>query len=91
VDAGVGMNELVVADTAMYWSNSFKVVSRQQSERRNRRIGSEGHDIITYWDLLSEGTVDKRILRGVRSSMDVATGILQEIKAGKKLRTVLNT
>lgn len=91
VDAGVGMNELVCAADAVYYSNSFKVVSRQQSERRNRRIGSEHHDRITYWDLLSEGTVDKRVLRGVRYSMDIAAGILEELKQGKKLSRVLNT
>ena len=89
VDAGVGMNELIVADTAIYYSNSTKVVSRQQSERRNRRIGSEIHRSITYYDLLTEGTIDKHVLSCVKRHMSLATTILNELKQGRKIRNLL--
>lgn len=89
VDAGVGMNELVVADTAVYYSNSFKAVSRQQSTRRIRRIGSEHHRVITYWDLVTEGSVDPLVLASVQSCMDVATVILEKLKRGQKVSKVL--
>lgn len=90
VDAGVGMNELVVADTAVYFSNSFRVVSRQQSLRRIRRRGSERHSSITYYDLVTEGTIDEPLLRGVERSMSLATTILTALKKGQSLRAALS-
>lgn len=90
VDSGVGMNELIVADTSIYFSNSHKVVSRQQSMRRTRRIGSEHHERITYWDLISEGTVDLPILRSVQRSMSLATDILSKLKKGMPIRSILS-
>lgn len=91
VDSGVGMNELVVASDAVYFSNSTKVVSRQQSELRTRRIGSEHHNQITYWDLISEGAIDGAILGNVKSSMDTAQYILDQLKNGVPLRRAIHT
>jgi len=89
VDSGVGMNELTVADTAVYFSNSHKVVSRQQSMRRIRRRGSEIHKQITYWDLITEETPDLMILRSIQKSMSVAQNILTQLRKGVPLRQVL--
>lgn len=89
VDKGVGINELIVSDVAVYYSNSLRVVSRQQSMRRNRRKGSEIHKSITYYDLVSENTVDVKILASVRKNMDVAQSILNDLKAGNSLRSIL--
>lgn len=88
-DSGRGMNELIVADSSVYFSNSFKVASRQQSERRTRRKGSEIHTRIDYWDLVTEGSVDKHILRGVRTRMDIATAMLAELRKGKSPSEIL--
>jgi SNF2 family DNA or RNA helicase len=90
VDAGLGMNELIVSDTAIYFSNSFKVVSRQQSMRRTRRKGSENHKIITYYDLVTEGSIDLEVLKSVQSSMDLAQSVLNKLKQGASLREVLH-
>lgn len=90
VDSGMGMNELVVADTAVYFSNSHKVVSRQQSMRRIRRHGSQRHKVITYWDLISEGTIDRQMLSNVQRSMSVATWILDHLKRGRSLKSILS-
>lgn len=89
VDAGVGMNELVVADTAVYFSNSYRVVSKDQSMRRIRRIGSERHDLVTYWELISEGTVDEKIIHSVSNAMSYASSILRALKNGKPLRSLV--
>ncbi len=91
VDSGVGMNELVVSDTAVYYSNSFKVVSRQQSMRRIRRKGSEIHKTITYWDLVTEGTVYERILKDLRNNISTADYILSRIREGHPISTILTT
>jgi len=89
VDSGVGMNELVVADSAVYYSNSHKVVSRQQSMRRTRRIGSERHKAITYVDLITEGSVDEKVLECIGNKMSIATFILDQLKNGHRIREIL--
>jgi SNF2 family DNA or RNA helicase len=86
VDRGVGMNELKVADTAIYLSNSTKVVSRQQSMRRIRRMGSEVHRVITYWDFITEGTLDAHILKTVKGKMSFDQSILDGIRHGVPIR-----
>jgi len=89
VDSGVGMNELIVANTAIYFSNSFKVVSRLQSERRIRRRGSEYHKFIEYWDLITEGSTDAYIKSCVGRSINAAAYILTALQNGMKLRSVV--
>jgi len=85
VDSGVGMNELIVADTAVYFSNSFKVVSRQQSMRRIRRRGSERHKRITYYDLITEKSVDRHVLQSINNNMGFASMILSKIRQSKNV------
>ena len=89
VDSGVGMNELKVADTAIYYSNSFKVVSRQQSMRRIRRKGSENHKVITYYDLITEDSVDQHVLDSITRKFNLADFILNKIKEGKHVSELL--
>lgn len=91
VDAGVGMNELIVSDTAIYFSNSFRVVSRQQSMRRIRRRGSDIHNSITYYDLVSENSVDLPLLQSLGKSMSLATMILQQLKRGVPIRKLMTS
>jgi SNF2 family DNA or RNA helicase len=89
VDSGVGMNELVVADTAVYFSNSTKMVSRKQSEARIRRRGSEIHKRITYYDYVVEGSIDLTMLKSIRHMRAVAGYICDQLKRGKHLRSIL--
>lgn len=91
VDSGVGMNELVVSDTAVYFSNSFKVVSRQQSMRRIRRKGSQIHKTITYWDLVTEGSYDEVVLKSLKNNISVANYILSRIREGHPIQSILST
>lgn len=83
-DSGIGMNELIVADTAIYYSHSDRVMSRLQSERRIRRIGSEKHRSITYYDLVTEGSPDLKSLESVRQKTDLADFILKQLRLGKR-------
>lgn len=89
VDRGVGMNELIVADTAIYCSNSQKVVSRQQSLRRIRRKGSEIHKAITYCDLVVEDTVEMPLLKRIKGGVDFAKSITDALKHGEQIRSIL--
>jgi len=54
-----GLN-LVQASTAIYFSNSFHLEHRIQSEDRLHRIGQ--HNKVLYIDLLTERTIEARVL-----------------------------
>jgi len=77
-DCGIGMNELVVADTAIYYSNSIKLESRLQSMKRTRRIGSEQHKQITYMDIVAKGTYDEDILEALNNNQEVLEFIMDK-------------
>ena len=90
VDGGVGLNELKVASVAIYFSNSRKVLSRRQSEGRIRRRGSEIFKEITYYDLLTEDTIDVHILKSIKKSVSLADYILAEIRKGKNVSNLVS-
>lgn len=88
-DMGRGMNELTVADTAVYYSNSLRVTSLDQSMRRIRRHGSDVHKGILYVHLLAEGTVDVKIHASLQRGKNAAQTILTALKQGAGLRRAL--
>lgn len=88
-DGGRGMNELRVANAAVYYSNSWRVRSREQSERRIRRRGSEGHDHCLYVDMVTEGTIDVKIHQALKRGKDAVQGILAALKGGRGIRRAL--
>jgi len=58
--AGTGLNELVVANVVIYYSNTLKAGDRWQSEDRTHRIGLRG--TVVYYDLVLRGTCDTKLL-----------------------------
>jgi len=88
-DSGVGMNELIGAPAALYFSNSYKSISRTQSEGRTRRIGSEHHKCILYVDLLTEGTIDVPIHHDVQQHIATAQWIVSQLRKGVSLRNLI--
>lgn len=72
---GYGLT-LTSADTVIYYSNSFKLEERLQSEDRNHRIGQDS--AVTYIDLIARGTVDEKIVAALRAKKEVADVILGE-------------
>lgn len=86
VERGVGMNELRHATDAVYYSNSQKVVAKEQSMRRNRRKGSDRLSNRRYWELVTEGSVDLPLLKNINQSRSFAEYVLSGIRAGKGLR-----
>lgn len=73
---------LHAAKTVVYYSNSFKLKDRLQSEDRAHRIGLQ-HPV-EYVDYVSVGTVDQHIVRSLRNKLDVASKI-----TGDELRSWL--
>jgi SNF2 family DNA or RNA helicase len=70
---GKGLN-LTVASHAIYYSNSFKLEHRLQSEDRDHRIGQT--EKCTYYDLVCRDTVDLRVMKALKDKKDVATEML---------------
>jgi SNF2 family DNA or RNA helicase len=65
---------LTTAHTAIYYSNSYKLEDRYQSEDRLHRIGQENK--VTYIDLVAPGTVDEVILQALRDKRNIAAEIM---------------
>ena len=67
---------LTKAQTVIYFSNSFDLAVRMQSEDRAHRIGQNKN--VTYIDFIAEGTIDERIVKALRNKMDIASEVLGE-------------
>jgi SNF2 family DNA or RNA helicase len=67
---------LTAANTVIYYSNSYDLEKRLQSEDRAHRIGQTGS--VTYVDLIAEKTIDERIVKSLRNKIDIANEIMGE-------------
>jgi SNF2 family DNA or RNA helicase len=67
---------LTAASCCIYYSNSYDLELRVQSEDRVHRIGQLNK--VTYVDLISPGTVDEKIVKALRDKINVADTILGE-------------
>jgi len=72
---GYGLT-LTAANTVIYYSNSYDLELRLQSEDRAHRIGQENK--VTYIDLISPKTIDEKIVNALRSKIKIADTILGE-------------
>ena len=67
---------LTCANTVVYYSNGYDLEKRLQSEDRAHRIGQTKS--VTYIDLIAPKTVDEKIVKALRSKMDIANTIMDE-------------
>ena len=67
---------LTAANTVIYYSNSYDLEKRLQSEDRAHRIGQTGS--VTYVDLITENTVDDKIVKSLRNKINIANEIMGE-------------
>jgi SNF2 family DNA or RNA helicase len=72
---GYGLT-LTEASTVIYYSNSYDLEIRLQSEDRAHRIGQTKS--VTYIDLISPKTIDEKIVEALRGKIDIATHVLGE-------------
>ena len=70
---GVG-NNWTETDLAVYFSNSYDLEHRQQSEDRHHRYGQTRR--VTYVDLVAPSTVDERILEVLKEKRDMASALM---------------
>ena len=67
---------LTEANTVVYFNNSFDLELRVQSEDRAHRIGQTNK--VTYIDLCSDGTIDIKIRKALRSKRNIASEVMGE-------------
>jgi SNF2 family DNA or RNA helicase len=77
---GVGIG-LQAASYAIYFSRSYSLGDRLQSESRNHRGGSEIHDRITIIDLVARGTLDDDVLNALLRKEKFSDNILDRLQA----------
>lgn len=65
---------LTAASTVVYYSQSYSLETRLQSEDRAHRIGQKNN--VTYIDLISKGTVEEKIVAALKSKKDLAASIV---------------
>lgn len=75
---GVGIT-LTKSDVAIYYSCSFKLGDRLQSEARNHRGGSEIHDKVTLIDIVAKGTIDEDVREALNKKEDFANSVLDRL------------
>ena len=67
---------LTAANTVIYFSNSYDLELRLQSEDRAHRIGQKNN--VTYIDLISPKTIDEKIVDALRNKIKIADTVLGE-------------
>jgi len=72
---GYGLT-LTAANTVIYYSNSYDLEKRLQSEDRAHRIGQKHN--VTYIDFMIPETVDERIVKALRNKIDIASSVMGE-------------
>ena len=72
---GFGLT-LTASHTVVYYSNSYDLEIRMQSEDRAHRIGQK--EKVTYIDFIAEKTVDEKIIKSLRNKINIATKVLGE-------------
>ena len=73
--AGFGIT-LTAAHTVVYYSNTYDLEKRVQSEDRAHRIGQ--NTAVTYIDIVSPNTVDERVLEALTKKDKTASKVLGE-------------
>ena len=67
---------LTAGSNMIYFSNGYDLEKRQQSEARIDRIGQTKK--MTYIDIMAQDTVDERIVKALRSKVNIANKIMNE-------------
>jgi len=81
--AGYGLT-LTEATTVVYYANGFDLEHRLQSQDRCHRIGQR--NTVTYIDLITEGSIDEKIVAALRNKIDIGAAVLgEEAQAWLKL------
>ena len=67
---------LTAGSNMVYFSNGYDLEKRQQSEARIDRIGQTKK--MTYIDIMAQDTIDERIVKALRTKVNIANKIMDE-------------
>ena len=67
---------LTAASTMIYYSNGYDLEKRLQSQDRIHRIGQKKP--VTYIDIIAEDTVDTKIVKALRKTINIASEVMGE-------------
>jgi SNF2 family DNA or RNA helicase len=67
---------LTEANLVVYYANSFDLEHRLQSEDRAHRIGQKNP--VLYIDLITEKTIDEKIVSALRNKIEIGALVLRE-------------
>lgn len=68
---------LVQSAHTIYYSQSYRLGDRLQSEDRNHRIGQ--NDNVIYTDIVVPGTVDEKVVKALRAKKNIADYVLDDV------------
>ena len=72
---GYGLT-LTAAKYVIYFSNSYNLEVRQQSEDRAHRIGQKSQ--VTYIDIIARDTIDQMVLHNLENKIELSAKTLGE-------------
>ena len=72
---GYGLT-LTSSHTVVYYSNDYSLEVRLQSEDRAHRIGQTSK--VTYVDLITDHTIDEKIVKALNNKIDLASQVMGE-------------
>lgn len=78
-----GLN-LQRANQAVFICTDFKAALRENAEERCHRLGSEIHESVTYYDLITKRSVDAVVLDAIQNKRNVSEEILAYIQKGNE-------
>jgi SNF2 family DNA or RNA helicase len=67
---------LTAGSNMIYFSNGYDLEKRQQSEARIDRIGQTQK--MTYIDIMAQDTIDEKIVKSLRTKVNIANAIMKE-------------
>jgi SNF2 family DNA or RNA helicase len=80
--ASMGLT-LTAASTVYYYSNSFSLEDRLQSEDRAHRIGQ--HKPVLYKDIVAMGTIDRLVINALKAKKNLADLITGDGERGDRM------
>jgi SNF2 family DNA or RNA helicase len=75
LSAGIGIN-LIEAKYAITYSRNFSLEQHIQAEGRNYRGGSEIHEHVTHYDLVTQDTIDEDVLAALSNKQAISDSVL---------------
>lgn len=80
IQTGAKGIDLTAAHTSVYYSNTFSLDNYLQSQDRLHREGQDNK--VTYVRLISEDTIDERIIESLEENEKLAKEIMDDVKKG---------